>query len=155
MKKAFSMIELIFVITILGILAAFAIPKLNATRDDAAIATAASNLPVLLSDVGFYYTSKLDFNDIKVMTNVKLEDDKFFMVGNEKCLEFSVDKSDAYMIIKKVAGIKANGLCEKFLAIKSIEALLTARDAKGSSNFVTLKTNDTIYYPLAYNAVVF
>jgi len=35
MKKAFTMIELIFVIIILGILTSIAIPKLNATRDDA------------------------------------------------------------------------------------------------------------------------
>jgi len=35
MKKAFTMIELIFVIIMLGILTAIAIPKLSATRDDA------------------------------------------------------------------------------------------------------------------------
>ena len=39
-KKAFSMIELIFVIVIIGILASVAIPKLAATRDDAFIAKA-------------------------------------------------------------------------------------------------------------------
>jgi len=36
-KKAFSMIELIFVIVIIGILSAVAVPKLAATRDDAEI----------------------------------------------------------------------------------------------------------------------
>lgn len=35
MKKAFTMIELIFVIVILGILSAIAIPRLSATREDA------------------------------------------------------------------------------------------------------------------------
>lgn len=35
MKKAFTMIELIFVIVILGILSAFAMPKLFVSRDDA------------------------------------------------------------------------------------------------------------------------
>jgi len=39
-KKAFSMIELVFVIVIIGILASVAIPKLSATRDDAIISKA-------------------------------------------------------------------------------------------------------------------
>ena len=37
-KNAFTMIELIFVIVVLGILSAIAIPKFAATRDDAKIA---------------------------------------------------------------------------------------------------------------------
>jgi len=36
-KKAFTMIELVFVIVVIGILAAVAIPRLAATRDDAII----------------------------------------------------------------------------------------------------------------------
>ena len=39
-KKAFTMIELIFAIIIIGILASVAIPKLAATRDDAEITKA-------------------------------------------------------------------------------------------------------------------
>ncbi len=35
LKTAYTMIEMIFVIVIIGILAAVAIPKLAATRDDA------------------------------------------------------------------------------------------------------------------------
>lgn len=40
MKKAFTMIELVFVIVIIGILASVAVPRLAATRDDAEIAKA-------------------------------------------------------------------------------------------------------------------
>jgi len=40
MRKAFSMIELVFVIVIVGILAAIAMPKLSATRDDAILTKA-------------------------------------------------------------------------------------------------------------------
>lgn len=37
-RNAFTMIELVFVIVVLGILAAIAVPRLAATRDDAMIA---------------------------------------------------------------------------------------------------------------------
>ncbi len=39
-KKAFTMIELVFVIVVIGILSAIAIPKFAATRDDAVITKA-------------------------------------------------------------------------------------------------------------------
>ncbi|WP_459819963.1 type II secretion system protein [Campylobacter concisus] len=75
MKKGFTMIELIFVIVILGILAAVAIPKLAATRDDAEISKTASNIQTLISDLGSYYTSQGEFasgsDAVKKMSNVK------------------------------------------------------------------------------------
>ena len=43
MRTAFTMIELVFVIVILGILAVVAIPKLAATRDDAVNSGLAQN----------------------------------------------------------------------------------------------------------------
>lgn len=70
MKKAFTMIELIFVIVILGILAAVAIPRLSATRDDAEITTSLSDLHVSIADFGSYYTAKGTFDAINQMTNV-------------------------------------------------------------------------------------
>jgi general secretion pathway protein G len=52
------MIELIFVIVIIGILAAVAIPKLAATRDDAKITEIIANTRTALGDLGSYYTSQ-------------------------------------------------------------------------------------------------
>lgn len=55
------MIELIFVIVILGVLASVAIPRLAATRDDAEVAKAATNLTTAVSDITAYYTAKGHF----------------------------------------------------------------------------------------------
>ena len=75
MKRAgFTMIELIFVIVILGILAAVAIPKLAATRTDAQVSKMSSNLATVVSDAGAYWTSHgswpTNWTDV---TNVSLQ----------------------------------------------------------------------------------
>ena len=49
-SKAFSLIELVFVIAVIGILAAIAIPKLTATRSDAQYV--AINSDALTTDLG-------------------------------------------------------------------------------------------------------
>ncbi|OCR86289.1 prepilin-type N-terminal cleavage/methylation domain-containing protein [Campylobacter fetus] len=56
MKKGFTMIELVFVIVILGILAGIAIPRLAATRDDASATKAAMEIKDVITQVAAYYT---------------------------------------------------------------------------------------------------
>lgn len=46
-RQAFTMIEVVFVIVVLGILAAIAIPRLAATRDDAQIAKGRSDVAAI------------------------------------------------------------------------------------------------------------
>jgi len=58
MKKAFSMMELIFVIVILGILAAIAVPKLMATRTDAKVSALTEEIQTATKEVGSYVTSQ-------------------------------------------------------------------------------------------------
>jgi len=70
MKQAFTMIELIFVIFILGILAAVAIPKLAATRGDANVAVMAQNIMTGASEIASYAIANGETEDnLTVMSN--------------------------------------------------------------------------------------
>ena len=73
-EKGFTMIELIFVIVILGILASVAIPRLAGTRTDAEISAAVGNIRTLIGDLSSYYAAKGEFGNAKWgdVTNVPI-----------------------------------------------------------------------------------
>ena len=87
MKKGFTMIELIFVIVILGILASVAVPRLASTREDAEISATVANLRTLVSDASSYYVANGTFGDKgkeakwRDITNVPLRDSKNALVS--------------------------------------------------------------------------
>lgn len=140
MKKGFTMIELIFVIVILGILAAVAIPKLAATRDDAEISKTASNIQTLISDLGSYYTSQGEFASdadinkaVKKMSNVKTP----VKAKDDECLEVRPGNNTTGEIGMT---IKTGGLCKQVWGLPGlvdVKALIESTTDNKTAN--TLK----------------
>lgn len=64
MKKGFSLIELVFVIVILGILAGVAIPRLTATREDAQIAKLKSDVAAVQSGIALERSTRMMRGDM-------------------------------------------------------------------------------------------
>ena len=140
MKKGFTMIELIFVIVILGILAAVAIPRLAATRDDAEVSKALTNITTLISDVGAYYTSQGEFaSSMQKMTNVQLASGSaaktaIINVAGEKCVTLTLTDAVTTAGAQKPAFFKASAesnpkknACKTVIASKAFTDLQNAK----------------------------
>ncbi|EAI4244706.1 prepilin-type N-terminal cleavage/methylation domain-containing protein [Campylobacter coli] len=70
MRKAFTILELVFVIVILGILAAIALPKFSSSRDEAEVSKSLNNLKTLINDISIYTLKNDHLSSIKTMSNV-------------------------------------------------------------------------------------
>jgi len=80
-KKAFTMIELIFVIIIIGILAAVAMPKFSANRDNATGAMCTHEVNQLIHEISNSYM-KETYTDFVGMGISKMSNVKANMISN-------------------------------------------------------------------------
>ena len=163
MKKGFTMIELIFVIVILGILASVAIPRLAATREDAEISATVANLRTLVSDVTAYYTAKGEFptgTTWNQITNVPLSSANTSVkntgaklkAGGGDCISFQIsDKTGAtpaHIVITKEGEV--NAVCTKVLASEPLKAYFTSTvNGKNEANkgFIAIGSSTSVYPP--------
>ena len=75
MRRGFTMIELVFVIVVIGILSAIAIPKFAITRNDAIVTKAKTTVGALRSAISMERQKRIlrgDFSDINISTAVGL-----------------------------------------------------------------------------------
>ena len=160
MKKGFTMIELIFVIVILGILASVAIPRLAATRTDAEISAAVANIRTLISDAAAYYAVKGEFDSTvkwRDITNVPLKNadtqavngNGYLTVGGERCIEVSINnKTDvlpAYIKFTKYPTNKDKGVCKEVLEADAVKAFVDSKILDNLPGTMAIGSSTTIY----------
>jgi general secretion pathway protein G len=77
-KNAFTMVELVFVIVVLGILAAIAVPKFAATRTDAQISKGRADISSIRSAIMTERQSRLIKGDSSWINSLSHETSKLF-----------------------------------------------------------------------------
>ena len=135
MRKGFTMIELIFVIVILGVLASVAIPRLAATRDDAEVAKAATNLTTAVSDITAYYTAKGKFSNnaqsnFDKITNALDKTGKLKVKGDKVCVEVTLptntttnNATASTKVELKLKFHNADAVCKQLMTLPGIKAM--------------------------------
>ncbi len=98
MRKAFTLVELVMVIAIIGILSAIAVPKLIVTRDDAQITKARTTVANVRSALSEHIQKKILKGDYKSVKNVGggISDKVFDFFDNnvseDRVLEYPIEK---------------------------------------------------------------
>ena len=125
MKSAFTMIELIFVIVIIGLLVSIAMIKFNVTRDDAKISLVANNIKISTDEIVAYVTAhdKLDNNitsmskalDYMIKTNQATLDSnqtvKIKMGNISDCAKLYIQKNSTGAILNLSFASTTDSLC--------------------------------------------
>ncbi|MGX2971827.1 type II secretion system protein [Helicobacter sp. T3_23-1059] len=128
-KSAFSLIELVFVIAVVGILAAIAIPKLSATRTDAQYAAINKDIQAIISSIQVAATTQDNLaSSLKgdfIMRIAGLSPLRWIAQGNGVRLskDGTIDTQNNCVIIDasaqtlniEIAPLSSSPLCQKLL----------------------------------------
>ena len=114
-KKAFSLVELIFVISILGIIAALAIPKLLDSRSNAIVSTIKQDISTISNAIQSHYMINNGIEKITDSVNInpktwEITDKKLEYKDNEAiCLIIEVVNNKLNITIDESSG----DICKK------------------------------------------
>ncbi len=114
-KKAFSLIELIFMIVVIGIIASVAVPKLMDTRSDAVVSSIKQDISTVTTSVQSYYmvNGKIDkISDAVTLNNSvwDIEDKEIkYLESSNECVSIKVTDNKLEVSIDASAG----SICQK------------------------------------------
>ncbi|MCX2683504.1 prepilin-type N-terminal cleavage/methylation domain-containing protein [Campylobacter sp. MIT 21-1685] len=95
MKKGFTVLELVFVIIILGTLAAFALPKFGTSKDEAELSKSLNNLKTLINDINLYTLKNDSLSSLREMSNVSgVKDEDLSHFNGVREVDFKVGDDD-------------------------------------------------------------
>jgi general secretion pathway protein G len=121
MKSAFSLLELIFAIVILGIVASFAVPKYMDTKDSALVSTLKRDVSTAISSIQSYYLLNQKITKISdamsvnstnwTSTDTKISD-------KNACLSLEIITADtgSKTLVLTMDDKNTNNICVKLIA---------------------------------------
>ena len=136
MKKAFTVLELVFVIVILGILAAIALPKFSSSKDEAEISKALSNLKTMISDFSTYALKNDSLSSTALMSSVNaIDNEDLSSLSGVKEINFKVanDEHCLKIIFVNESSILAFGIASNENVKQEIQNIISLQN-KLSSN---------------------
>jgi len=119
MKKGFSLLELIFAIVVIGIIASFAIPKYLDTRDSALVSTLKRDIGTATTSIQSYHLVEGNITKISDAvtlnpTNWTVEDLKItYKEGDTDCAVLEVTKDDTANSLNLTVTPGAGDVCKK------------------------------------------
>lgn len=106
MKKGFSLLELIFAIVVIGVIASFAIPKYLDTKNDAVASTIQRDLATATTSIQSYYLVEGDITNITDAVqlntaNWSLDTNNLIMTSTNasNCAKLTINKDTKKIII--------------------------------------------------------
>ena len=114
-RYAYTMVELIFVIVIVGILASMAMVKFSAIRDGAVVITEVTKIKQAIQDMGTHCITQGKFGKWKDMTSLKLTSNQKkskYVIEGEFCIVFK--KTDTNKLTAKInnKGYRRSKMCK-------------------------------------------
>lgn len=117
MKNGFSLLELIFAIVILGIIASFAVPKYLETKDSALVSTIKRDVDTAINSIQSYYllNQKIDkLSDSMNLNSINWTIEDLKMSDKNSCLSLEVKTTDGIKTIElAVDTTKDTTICKK------------------------------------------